>query len=76
MGNEVKAWWKSVSLWITVLTVVGLVLDKLALDGLIPNEGWYAIVASIVGLVTKRGLTENTAMRVAGLLEAEKTNPS
>lgn len=69
---KVKPWWQSVSLWITLATVLGIVLDKLVADGVIPSEGWAAIVLAVIGLVTKRGLTENTAIKANALIEAAK----
>jgi len=76
----VKPWWQSVSLWITVITALGVVLDRLVLDGVIPEGGWYTIVAAVIALITKRGLTENTAIRAntTALLaaEASKENPT
>jgi len=69
---KVKPWWQSVSLWITLATVLGIVLDKLVADGVIPSEGWVAIVLAVIGLVTKRGLTENTAIKANALIEAAK----
>lgn len=72
--NEVvvKPWWQSVSLWLTVLTALGVILDKLVLDGVIPDGGWYAIVAGVIALITKRGLTENKAMEASALVSAAK----
>ena len=67
---KVKPFYLSVSFWITIATVIGIVLDKLVLDGAIPGEGWVAIVLGVIGLVTKRGLTENAAIKAAGLAEA------
>lgn len=72
---KVKPFWKSTSFWITIATCAGIVLDKLVVDGVIPNEGWVAIVIAVVGLVTKRGLTENTALKansMAALAENTK----
>ena len=70
---EVKPWWQSVSLWITVITALGVVLDRLVLDGVIPEGGWYTIVAAVIALITKRGLTENTAIKANALKDAAKT---
>lgn len=69
---KVKPFWQSVSFWLTVVTCVGIVLDQLVLDGLLPAEGWVAIVLSIIGLVTKRGLTENAAMKASAHLKTSK----
>lgn len=68
----VKPWWTSVSLWLAVLTAIGVVLDQLVLDGLIPNAGWYTIVAAVITLITKRGLTENTAIKANAIVTAAK----
>jgi hypothetical protein len=73
---KVKPFWKSTSFWLTIITCIGVVLDKLVAGGVIPNEGWIAIVIGVIGLVTKRGLTENTAIKANALLEANKNqNP-
>lgn len=75
-AGKVKAWYTSVSLWVTVIAGLGLLLDKLALDGVIPNDGWYTIAALVIGLVTKRGLTENAQIKANAMIEATKNgNP-
>jgi len=75
MNGEVavKPWWTSVSLWITVLTAIGLVFDKLVLDGVIPDAGWATIVAAVIALITKRGMTENTAIKANAIVAAAKS---
>ena len=69
---KVKPWWQSTSLWLTIITAIGVVLDKLVAGGVIPNEGWYTIVAAVIGLITKRGLTENAVHKANGMVEAVK----
>lgn len=72
---EVKPFWKSTSFWLSIATVVGILLDKLVADGVIPNEGWAAIVVTVLGLVTKRGLTENAAMKANTLAKIANGKP-
>lgn len=67
---KVKPFWQSVSFWMTIATIISIALDKLIGGGLIPNEGWVAIVASVIGLVVKRGLTENTVIKANALTSA------
>lgn len=70
---KVKPFWQSTSFWMTIITIIGLVLDKLVAGGIIPDEGWYAIVAGVIGIVTKRGMTENTVIKANAIKEAAKT---
>ena len=67
---KVKPFWQSVSFWMTIATIISIAFDKLIAGGIIPNEGWFAIVASVVGLVAKRGLTENVVIKANALTSA------
>lgn len=72
---KVKPFWQSTSFWITIVTIIGLVLDKLVAGGIIPDEGWYAIVAGVIGIVTKRGMTENTVIKANAITAAAEKTP-
>jgi hypothetical protein len=73
--QEVKAWFKSPSNWIVILAIVGVVVDKLIADGVLPNEGWAAIVSLVVGLVLKRGYVESTAIKANAIVAAANPTP-
>jgi hypothetical protein len=45
-------------MWMTVLTVVGILFDKLIAGGVLPNEGWVLIVSTVIGAIVKRGWVE------------------
>ena len=73
---KVKPFWKSTSFWLAMATVIGVLLDKLTSEGIIPNEGWAAIVVTVVGLIAKRGSTENAAIKANTLATIAKKDPS
>lgn len=72
---KVKPFWQSVSFWATVVTALGAALDKLVAGGVLPDGTWYAIVATVVVLITKRGMTENTAIKANALAASNPTQP-
>ena len=74
-GTEVKPFWQSPSFWLTILACAGVVFDKLVLDGVIPDTGWAAIVIAVVGLVTKRGMTENATIKAKTLAALAPKDP-
>lgn len=75
MEIKVKPFWQSVSFWMTIATILGLVLDKLVAGGVLPNEGWVTIAITVVGLITKRGMTENTAIKANALASVDPSKP-
>lgn len=74
-ATEVKPFWKSTSFWLAMLTVVGVLLDKLVAEGVIPDEGWAAIVVTVVGLIAKRGSTENASIKAKALATMAPKDP-
>jgi len=69
---ETKPFWQSPSFWMTIATALSLVVDKLIAGGVLPNEGWAAIVALVLGLVAKRGFVEAATVKSNALVEASK----
>lgn len=72
---QVKPWWQSTSFWMVIGTIISMAIDKLIAGGILPDEGWAVVVASVLGLVFKRGSAENTAIKANAVVEAAKLNP-
>ena len=70
-----KPFWQSVSFWMVILSIIGVVLDKLVAGGVLPNEGWVAIISSVIGLLVKRGMVDSATIKANALVEASKQNP-
>ena len=69
---ETKPFWQSPSFWLTVVTILSLVVDKLIAGGQLPNEGWAAIVALVLGIIAKRGFVEATTVKANAQIEVAK----
>ena len=72
---KVKPFWKSVSFWMVIGTILSMAFDKLIAGGILPDEGWAVMVATVLGLVFKRGSTENAAIKANALAEIAAKDP-
>ena len=72
--TQVKPWWQSPSMWMSILTIIGIIVDKLIAGGVLPNEGWALIVSTVIGTIAKRGLVEASVAK-SNALASVAANP-
>lgn len=73
--EKTKPFWRSVSFWLAICSALAVALEKLITGGVIPNEGWAAILLPILILIGKRGLVESSTVKGNALVEASKASP-